>query len=97
MDALRIERDDDVLRITLARPETRNAFDATAIRELAEAFVDVGKARAVVLAGDGPSFCAGADVEWMRQSSDADARREPRRRDGAAANARRDRHMPCAR
>src|SRR6476659_1063251 len=68
MDALRIEREDDVLRIVLARPETRNAFDATAIAELAEAFVDVGKARAVVLAGEGPSFCAGADVDWMRQS-----------------------------
>jgi methylglutaconyl-CoA hydratase len=68
MDALRIERDDDVLRIVLARPETRNAFDAAAIAELAEAFVDVGKARAVVLVGEGPSFCAGADVEWMRQS-----------------------------
>ena len=80
MDALRIERDDDVLRITLTRPETRNAFDAAAIRELAEAFVDVGKARAVVLAGDGPSFCAGADIEWMRRSVDADARRERRRR-----------------
>ena len=68
MDALRIERDDDVLRIVLARPETRNAFDAAAIAELAEAFVDVGKARAVVLIGEGPSFCAGADIEWMRQS-----------------------------
>jgi methylglutaconyl-CoA hydratase len=68
MGALRIERDDDVLRITLARPETRNAFDADLIAELAEGFVDVGKARAVVLAGDGPSFCAGADVEWMRAS-----------------------------
>jgi len=69
MDALRIERDDDVLRITLSRPETRNAFDAALIAELAEAFVDVGKARAVVLAGDGPSFCAGADIEWMRASA----------------------------
>ena len=68
MDALRIEREDDVLRIVLARPETRNAFDAAAIAELAEAFVDVGKARAVILVGEGPSFCAGADVEWMRQS-----------------------------
>jgi methylglutaconyl-CoA hydratase len=65
---LRIERDGDLLRVTLARPETRNAFDATLISALAEAFVDVGKARAVVLAGDGPSFCAGADVEWMRAS-----------------------------
>jgi methylglutaconyl-CoA hydratase len=72
MAALRIERDGDVLRVTLARPETRNAFDASLIAELAAAFVDVGKARAVVLAGDGPSFCAGADIEWMRASVDLD-------------------------
>jgi methylglutaconyl-CoA hydratase len=70
--ALRIERDGDVLRVTLARPETRNAFDTALIAELAEAFVDVGTARAVVLAGDGASFCAGADVEWMRSSADLD-------------------------
>ena len=72
MGALRIERDDDLLRVTLVRPETRNAFDAALIAELAEAFVDVGKARAVLLAGEGPSFCAGADVEWMRASVDLD-------------------------
>lgn len=70
--ALRIERDGDVLRVTLARPESRNAFDAALIAELSEAFVDVGPARAVVLSGDGPSFCAGADVEWMRASADLD-------------------------
>jgi methylglutaconyl-CoA hydratase len=63
-----VERDGDVLRVTLARPESRNAFDATLIAELSETFVDVGRSRAVVLAGDGPSFCAGADVEWMRAS-----------------------------
>jgi methylglutaconyl-CoA hydratase len=68
--ALRVERDSDVLRVTLARPEARNAFDAALIAELAEAFVDVGTARAVVLSGEGPSFCAGADVEWMRASAD---------------------------
>jgi methylglutaconyl-CoA hydratase len=70
--ALRIERDDDVLRITLARPENRNAFDAALISEISEAFVDVGTCRAVVLAGDGPSFCAGADVDWMCASADLD-------------------------
>jgi methylglutaconyl-CoA hydratase len=70
--ALRIERDDDVLRVTLARPESRNAFDAALIAELSEAFVDVGTSRAVVLAGEGPSFCAGADVEWMRASAELD-------------------------
>ena len=68
MGALRVERDGELLRVTLARPERRNAFDAVLISELAEAFVDVGRARAVVLAGDGPSFSAGADVEWMRSS-----------------------------
>jgi methylglutaconyl-CoA hydratase len=72
VSALRVTRDDDFLQITLARPETRNAFDAALISELAEAFVDVGTVRAVVLAGEGPSFCAGADVEWMRASVDLD-------------------------
>jgi methylglutaconyl-CoA hydratase len=68
--SLQVERDGDVLRITLARPERHNAFDAELIGELAEAFVDVGRARAVVLAGEGRSFSAGADVDWMRSSVD---------------------------
>jgi methylglutaconyl-CoA hydratase len=63
-----VERDGDVLRITLARPDVRNAFDAQLIAELSEAFVDAGRARAVVLGGEGASFCAGADVQWMRAS-----------------------------
>ena len=72
MGALRIERDGGVLRVTLARPETRNAFDAALIAELAEAFVDVGKARAIVLAGAEARPVAGADVEWLRASVDLD-------------------------
>jgi methylglutaconyl-CoA hydratase len=64
------DRDGPVLRLTLARPERRNAFDAELIAELTEAFADVGDVRAVVLAGAGDSFCAGADVEWMRASID---------------------------
>ena len=70
MAALRLERDGHVLRVTLAKPERRNAFDAALIAELTDAFADVGDARAVVLSGDGPSFCAGADVEWHRASID---------------------------
>jgi len=70
MAGLRIEREGGVLRVTLAKPERRNAFDAALIAELHEAFSDVGDARVVVLAGDGPSFCAGADVEWQRASID---------------------------
>ena len=72
MDALRIERDGPLLRVTLARPERRNAFDARLIRELTEAFADVGDARAVVLSGEGQSFCAGADVDWQRSAIDLD-------------------------
>jgi methylglutaconyl-CoA hydratase len=70
VSALRIERQGPVLRVTLARPERRNAFDAALIGELTDAFEDVGDARAVVLAGDGETFCAGADVEWQRSSID---------------------------
>ena len=70
MSGLRVERDGNVLRVTLARPERRNAFDAALIAELASAFADIGDARAVVLSGEGPSFCAGADVEWQRSSID---------------------------
>ena len=70
MASLRIERDGHLLRVTLAKPERRNAFDAALIAELADAFADVGDARCVLLEGDGPSFCAGADVEWQRASID---------------------------
>jgi methylglutaconyl-CoA hydratase len=54
----------------MTRAERRNAFDAALIAELTSAFADVGDARAVLLTGDGPSFSAGADVEWMRSSVD---------------------------
>jgi methylglutaconyl-CoA hydratase len=83
MEALRVEQDGDLLRVTMARPERRNAFDAELIRELTEAFREVGDdVRAVVLAGEGRSFSAGADVGWMRAAIElsyeenvADARR----------------------
>jgi methylglutaconyl-CoA hydratase len=72
MSGLRVERDGPVLRVTLARPERRNAFDAELIGELTNAFADVGDARAVVLAGEGESFCAGADIEWQRSAIELD-------------------------
>ena len=72
--SLRVERSgpgDVVARVTLARPEVHNAFDAALIGELRTAFATLAREsptelRAVVLAGDGPSFCAGADLDWMR-------------------------------
>jgi methylglutaconyl-CoA hydratase len=74
VNALRLERsgpDGVVARVTLARPEVHNAFDASLIAELRSTFVGLAREvastlRAVILAGDGPSFCAGADVAWMR-------------------------------
>ena len=70
---LRVERDGLVARVTLARPEVRNAFNAELIAELAwtfEAFAEEppDRLRAVLLAGEGKAFCAGADIEWQRAS-----------------------------
>src|SRR3990172_2079336 len=56
--------------VWLNRPDLRNAFDDTMIAELTTAFgaleADAG-VRAVVLAGRGPVFCAGADLHWMKK------------------------------
>lgn len=73
-DRLRIKRtgpEGAIARVTLARPQVRNAFDATLIAELRAAFAALAREapaelRAVVLAGDGETFCAGADIGWMR-------------------------------
>ena len=59
--------------ITLSRPDVRNAFNDEVIAELNAAFEDAGKAndvRCVVLAAEGPAFCAGADLNWMRRMAD---------------------------
>jgi methylglutaconyl-CoA hydratase len=77
---LRVERTGPgavVARLTLARPERHNAFDASLIAELLAAFASLAdeppdRFRAVVLAGDGPSFCAGADIGWMRAALELD-------------------------
>jgi len=65
-----VERKAGVGRITLNRPEVRNAFDDALIAALANAFAELdadGSVRAVVLAGNGPAFCAGADLSWMKR------------------------------
>lgn len=62
--------EDRVARISLNRPEVHNAFNATMIRELTDAFDRTRKdsaVRVVVLTGLGESFCAGADLNWMRE------------------------------
>lgn len=71
--ALTIAVQDRIARITLSRPEVRNAFNDEVIQELKAAFELVGArddVRAVVLAAEGPAFCAGADLNWMRRMAD---------------------------
>jgi methylglutaconyl-CoA hydratase len=68
---LRVSRDGFVARVTLSRPDVRNAFNAELIAELRARFEELAEEepsslRAVVLAGDGATFSAGADVAWMR-------------------------------
>jgi methylglutaconyl-CoA hydratase len=65
-----VERRDGVARVTLNRPELRNAFDDSLILQLKNIFAELAKdklARIVVLAGNGPAFCAGADLNWMKR------------------------------
>ncbi|MCA1441471.1 crotonase/enoyl-CoA hydratase family protein [Ensifer sp. IC4062] len=64
-----------IARLTLARPEKHNALSAAMIGELADAAVRLGNdkaVRVVILDGEGKSFCAGGDLDWMRQQFDAD-------------------------
>lgn len=58
-----------VARVTLNRPEVRNAFNEVLIAELTAAFTELGARadlRAIVLAAEGKAFCAGADLNWMK-------------------------------
>jgi len=79
-DLLRLERTgpgDVVAQVTLTRPDVHNAFNASVIAELRTTFAALAREgatdlRAVVLAGAGPSFCAGADVDWMRPARSLD-------------------------
>lgn len=60
-----------ILEIALNRPEIRNAFNEKMIEELSRVFTREARdasVRAVVLRGNGPVFCAGGDLNWMRKS-----------------------------
>jgi methylglutaconyl-CoA hydratase len=71
--ALTVAVQDRIARITLNRPEVRNAFNDELIAQLRVAFEEVGQradVRVVVLAAAGPAFCAGGDLNWMRRMAD---------------------------
>lgn len=69
-DNLIVEKRNMVAIVTLNRPEVRNAFDDVLISNLTKTFLELEKdeaVRAVVLAGAGSAFCAGADLNWMKR------------------------------
>ncbi len=67
---LDVTRDGAVLRLTLARPEVRNALNDELIAALSDAFTNLDpEVRVVVLRGEGKSFCAGGDLNWMRKAA----------------------------
>ncbi len=73
---LSVARRNGIGIVTLERPELHNAFNETVIAELTAAFRDLGDAadvRVVILAGNGASFCAGADLNWMKKMAGYDA------------------------
>ena len=73
MSALSIRYEGHRATITLTQPEVRNAFSDEVIAEITAAFIEVGARqdmRAVVLAAEGPAFCAGANLNWMRRMAD---------------------------
>ena len=78
---VRIERDPrGVATLTLSRPEKRNALSGEMIEALSDAAVSIGSdasVRVVVMAAEGPSFCAGGDLDWMKaqRSATPEARR----------------------
>ncbi len=68
-EILRLSRENGIALVTLARPDVRNAFNADLISQMRVTFDQLAEdasVRAVLLAGDGPVFCGGADVHWMR-------------------------------
>lgn len=73
---IKLETDDrGVARLTLARPEKHNALSAQMLADLqstAEALAQDAQVRVVVLEAEGPSFCAGGDLAWMRAQFDMD-------------------------
>ncbi len=69
-DGLEIHIAQHIAVVWLAREKVRNAFNESLIGELTSAFSKLGaddEVRAIVLAGRGPAFCAGADLDWMRR------------------------------
>lgn len=67
---LKVERDGAVLRVSLNRPEVRNALNDELIASITNVFTTLSSdIRVVVISGEGAAFCAGGDLEWMRKAA----------------------------
>lgn len=74
MPSVILAKEGPLARVTLNRPEVRNAINDELIQELFDAFSkikDDPKNRVVLLSGEGDYFCAGADLNWMKQVATA--------------------------
>ena len=72
-ETVKIQQDGPVARVSFCRPEIHNAFNDTLIYEMTDLFSSLKKdrnLRVIVLTGEGKSFCAGADLNWMRRVKD---------------------------
>ena len=73
MKNLELHYEAGISTVTLNRPAVRNAFNDELITELTAVLFELGQraeVRCVVLAGNGPAFCAGADLNWMKRVAD---------------------------
>ncbi|MFZ6864582.1 enoyl-CoA hydratase/isomerase family protein [Undibacterium sp. Ji67W] len=72
-ETLNFQIESQLATVTLNRPDVRNAFNETTIAEMTQVFQKLDtdtSVRAVVLAANGPAFCAGADLNWMKKMAD---------------------------
>lgn len=72
-ETIKYNINDRVAEITLARPEVRNAINNKMVNELYEVFSDLTEndsVRVIIITGEGQSFCAGADMNWLKSIAD---------------------------
>jgi len=66
---IELQKEKDVVTVSLNRPDVHNAMSETLMKELTNCFKDLSNdasVRAIILTGKGKSFCAGADLNWMK-------------------------------
>ncbi len=72
-ETIKYEVENKIARVMLNRPDVHNAFNDKMIKELTSAFItisDDNDTKVVILTGEGKSFCAGADLNWMKKIKD---------------------------